>query len=79
MSQTVVVNSVSGGTVVISRSSNTPNPIAVYSTFALLESNIANLVEGQVYYVQDDDGVPNWFGFDGTNIHWIVSQQVTNF
>lgn len=76
MSATVVVNSVSGGTVVVSRFSSTPNPIAIYATFAALEADADNLVEGQIYFVQDDGGVPNWFGWDGTNINWIISQQV---
>ena len=61
---------------VISSLGNAVIVIPVYATFALLEADINNLQKGRIYFVEDDEGSPNWFGFDGTNLNWFVTQQV---
>lgn len=75
MSVTVEVNEVTGQAIEIKRYSATATPVK-FATFAQLQASIGQLEEGQIVYVQDDGGQPNWFGYDGTNLNWIISQQV---
>lgn len=71
----VEVSEVVGQAIQIKKYSASSTPVK-FATFAELQASVDQLEEGQIVYVQDDEGVPNWFGYDGTNINWIISQQV---